>query len=313
MAEDQRGHLPRRALLIGAGSLAMLAAAGTAVRTVVGSREADGGQSPQPPETSARHSSPRPAASARLSPVARMRSARPFTVAHRGGSADWPEGSQYAYQQAVRMGVDALEMSVGRTSDGVWFGCHDRTLDRSSGTSGFVIAEHTWKEVQQHTISPPAGHPDQPNRPYWRLDEFIESYKSSHALWIDPKAAEPELYPELLALMARHVRQPKEVFVAKSMAQNTAWAQLSGAHRIQSWGFYFSSDLHEDPQLLARTQKPWTMFGLDWDAPAQQWRDLSATGRPLVAHVLSQRAQRQVALDHGAQGLMIAGVTEVLG
>jgi glycerophosphoryl diester phosphodiesterase len=50
---------------------------------------------------------------------------RPFYVAHRGGSADWPEQSMLAYRSAVACGVDALEVSLARSADGVWFGLHD--------------------------------------------------------------------------------------------------------------------------------------------------------------------------------------------
>src|SRR4051794_19658877 len=36
--------------------------------------------------------------------------ARPFYVAHRGGSSDWPECSLLAYRESVARGVDALEI-----------------------------------------------------------------------------------------------------------------------------------------------------------------------------------------------------------
>src|SRR4051794_28007721 len=62
---------------------------------------------------------------------------RPFYVAHRGGSDDWPECSLLAYRESVARGVDALEMPLARSQDGVWFGLHDETLDRTSGTTGF--------------------------------------------------------------------------------------------------------------------------------------------------------------------------------
>ena len=51
--------------------------------------------------------------------VSDLRSADPFYVAHRGGSRDWPEMSMAAYRAAVGLGVDALEISLARTSDGV--------------------------------------------------------------------------------------------------------------------------------------------------------------------------------------------------
>lgn len=57
---------------------------------------------------------------------------RPFTIAHRGSDRDWPEMTARAYVGSTAAGAHALEMSLGRTSDGVWFGLHDRSLDRTS-------------------------------------------------------------------------------------------------------------------------------------------------------------------------------------
>ncbi len=280
------GSVGRRGLLIGAGGMVATAAIATPVARWLDARDR---------------------------PVARMLRQQPFTVAHRGGSSDWPEMSQYAYQQSVSAGVDALEMSVGRTSDGVWVGVHDVSLDRTSGTHGFVVAEHTFAELSQHQILPPGGHPDQAPRPYWRLDEFIDTYRNSHSLWVDPKAVDPRHYPELISVMKAHQPHLASTFVAKSGAANSAWAQLAVSNKMDSWGFYFVQDLDADPGLFARPKQPWTMLGLDWNASDIWWRRFEADGRPLVAHVLYEASQRPTALSRGARGLMIAGITEVLG
>ena len=51
------------------------------------------------------------------------------------------EDSIHAYRQSVAHGYRALEISVARSADGVWFGLHDTTLDRTSGTVGFAADE----------------------------------------------------------------------------------------------------------------------------------------------------------------------------
>lgn len=280
------GHrVSRRALLIGAGAAVAAGAAGVPIAASLW---------------------PRP-------PVEAMRRAVPFTIAHRGGSADWPEMSAYAYGRSVSFGVNALEMSVSRTADGVWCGVHDGTLDRTSGTTGFNVAEHTWDEVRRHLVDPPPGHPDQPSRPYWRLADLIDRYHSSHALWIDPKAVAQRFYAELMSVLVGSVPKPAEVFVAKSGAENGPWAELAEGHGIESWGFYYGRQLDADPDFFARTQRPWTMLGLDVGASAAHWRSFTADGRPVVAHVLTTDAARRTALRRGAAGLMIAGVEEILG
>ena len=40
-------------------------------------------------------------------------------IAHRGGSGLWPENTLFAFQNAAILGVDALEMDVRTTADGV--------------------------------------------------------------------------------------------------------------------------------------------------------------------------------------------------
>ncbi|WP_439591364.1 glycerophosphodiester phosphodiesterase [Microbacterium sp.] len=245
--------------------------------------------------------------------VEAMLAKRPFVVAHRGGSVDWPEMSEYAYAQSVALGVDALEMSVARTSDGVWIGAHDSTLDRTAGVSGFRIADHTWDEVRKLRILPPDRNPDQESRPYWRLTDLLDQYRGSHALWVDPKAVGPQHYPELMALLTGSVQTPAEVFVAKSDASNTPWAELAREEGLETWGFYYGDQLAADPGLFDRTQEPWTMLGLDDNATDAQWAAFAADGRPVVAHVLSRPEQFRLAVERGARGLMVSGVRELRG
>jgi glycerophosphoryl diester phosphodiesterase len=51
--------------------------------------------------------------------------------AHRGGSGPAPENSLPAFQAAIALGVDALEMDLQLTRDGVLVVHHDATLERS--------------------------------------------------------------------------------------------------------------------------------------------------------------------------------------
>jgi glycerophosphoryl diester phosphodiesterase len=59
-------------------------------------------------------------------------------VAHRGSSADAPEHTLAAYQQAVDDGADALECDVRLTADGHLVCVHDRRIDRTSDGRGVV-------------------------------------------------------------------------------------------------------------------------------------------------------------------------------
>jgi glycerophosphoryl diester phosphodiesterase len=59
-------------------------------------------------------------------------------IAHRGGKAQWPEETIYAFREAVNLGVDVLEMDVQLTRDGVLVLMHDPTVTRTTQRLGPV-------------------------------------------------------------------------------------------------------------------------------------------------------------------------------
>jgi hypothetical protein len=234
---------------------------------------------------------------------------RPFLVAHRGSELDWPEMSLHAYEQCVARGVQALEMSLSRSSDGVWFGLHDGTLDRTSGTAGFVAAEHTWAEIRRHRISAAATTDRrQPERPYLDLVTFLKRFSGSNVLFIDPKAVDSHHFPELVEIIRRHVRSPRASVVAKSEAVNTGWAELARAAGMRSWGFYYPKDLPPAGTLFTATHPSWDLLGLDQTASSEQWRLVTSVGKPVIGHVITTRAGRDRVVGFGARGVMCADV-----
>lgn len=288
-----RQHSPRpsrRAFLIGAASLAAAAAIGVPAAMAVGGT----------PTTNGRL----------VSPMLRV---RPFTIAHHGGSRDWPEMSMFAYRSAAAAGVDALEMSVARTSDGVWFGLHDSTLDRTSGTTNFIPAQHTWAEVKQYLISA-AGttSPSQQARPYARVEEVLTAFGDTHTIFLDPKTASATYYPELLSIVERLVSDPQQTVVAKGYCTTTGWGLIAQKRGYQSWGYYYANELAASSTLLTSTLAAWTLLGLDAGGDAAQWASLVAVGRPVIGHVVQTAASAQTSLAKGAQGLMISGVAETM-
>lgn len=235
-----------------------------------------------------------------------------FTVAHRGGSLDWPEMSMEAYRNAVSAGVNALEISLARTSDGVWFGLHDETLDRTSGTSGFVAAEHTWKEVGQHRISAAeTNDPRQAPQPYLRFEELVAAYGSTHTIFVDPKVVPPEHFGELFALMGT-VDHPTNTFVAKGYCTAREWPVDARGRGYRTWGYYYGAELASDPALFASTRDRWSWLGLDYNGGEEAWRTLTASGSPVLAHIVPSRAAADQALRLGADGMVVSGVREVL-
>ncbi|MBM3263936.1 MAG: glycerophosphodiester phosphodiesterase [candidate division Zixibacteria bacterium] len=61
-----------------------------------------------------------------------------LAIAHRGGRGLWPENTMYAFENAIRMGVDVLEFDVHLTKDGKLVVIHDDRVDRTTEATGRV-------------------------------------------------------------------------------------------------------------------------------------------------------------------------------
>ncbi len=72
---------------------------------------------------------------------------RPLVIGHAGGDRSWPHSTMYAFSQAAYAGVDALEMDLQMTVDGVLVVHHDDTVDRTTGATGRV-RDMTYEELQ---------------------------------------------------------------------------------------------------------------------------------------------------------------------
>jgi glycerophosphoryl diester phosphodiesterase len=68
--------------------------------------------------------------------------------AHRGGAALAPENTIAAFDLGLAAGAEGLELDVQLSADGVVVVCHDETLDRTTDTSGHVVAR-TASELQR--------------------------------------------------------------------------------------------------------------------------------------------------------------------
>ncbi len=59
-------------------------------------------------------------------------------IAHRGGSDLAPENTQAAFQNAIKLGVDMIEIDVEQTIDSVVVVIHDSKVDRTTNGTGSV-------------------------------------------------------------------------------------------------------------------------------------------------------------------------------
>lgn len=73
----------------------------------------------------------------------------PLAIAHRGGGGMSPENTLYAFERAIALGVDVLELDVRSTSDGELVVLHDATVDRTTDGRGLKINEMTLADVKK--------------------------------------------------------------------------------------------------------------------------------------------------------------------
>lgn len=253
--------------------------------------------------------------------VAQMLAEPMFYCAHRGGSLDFPEMSLYAYGQAALAGYGAVELSLARTSDGVWFGLHDASLDRTSlGTGGgsgttLVASSMTWAQVQSYSIlgSTPANNPTQANQPYMRWEDLMALYYGTHVIFVDPKVASAYT-GELLNIMDAMPGTPTDHFVAKyygvsgNVSNTTGWAHDAGVRGYKSWGYFYQSDVPNLPTYADR----WDILGMDYGADQSSWTSVLSYGKPVMAHILPNAAAFTTAQNYGASGVMVSGIKNVV-
>jgi hypothetical protein len=230
------------------------------------------------------------------------------TWAHRGGSANWPEMSKYAYDQSVAAGYGALEFSANRTSDGVWVGCHDASLNRTSQTTGLAdISAMTWAQVQtyQNTLNS-AGTP----RTYYRLDQFLDDFTGTHVAIVDPKYAIGTYNTEFLNLLDAHGGNTKIVVKFYGVGSGaTALADAATARGYQTWGYFYDTDVTGGG--LAADQSHWSILGMNYDASQAAWDAALAYGKPVVGHIAASQANYNTAISRGARMVQCANVAGI--
>jgi hypothetical protein len=236
----------------------------------------------------------------------------PFYCAHRGGSDVWPEMSLHAYTQAGFWGVGALELSVSRTSDGVWFGLHDDTLDRTSGLAGGTNLDPstlTWAQIQasyQISADIPAG---QTAKPYMRIEDYCAAYGDSHVTFLDPKNDVAHL-TELLDLVDANItgtladRVVLKYFGVSGMTVPNAAA----ARGMKTWGYFYQASATDLPTYAGR----WDILGMDYSADNTAWTAVTSYGKPVMSHICASPANVTAGTSRGAVGAMVSGVTATI-
>lgn len=251
------------------------------------------------------------------------RTNRVWVMGHRGGSLDYQEHSARGYVQSAIAHVDVLEFSLGRTSDGVFFGLHDATLNRTTSglAANYTASAHTWAEISALVQDlPNRGDTRFTSQPYLRLEDFIAQWSGSHTLMFDPKlintAGRQALYPIL-----QQIPRYQERVLGKFFHTGTTIADEFHAIGCKAWGYAYEEAITglkpdgtatTDP-LYSATMAKWDYLGMDFAASAAAWAQLvqMAGNKKIIGHIVANVDQANTAVQKGARALQVSGVNAV--
>ncbi|WRU97776.1 glycerophosphodiester phosphodiesterase (plasmid) [Bacillus sp. JZ8] len=124
-------------------------------------------------------------------------------VAHRGASAYAPENTIAAFDKAVEMKADYIEIDVQRSKDGKLVLIHDTTVDRTTDGSG-KVGNLTFKELRNLDAGSWKGE-QFAGAQIPTFDEILDRYHGRIGILIELKA--PELYPGIEENVAKELKE----------------------------------------------------------------------------------------------------------
>ncbi|MED4074587.1 glycerophosphodiester phosphodiesterase [Priestia endophytica] len=124
-------------------------------------------------------------------------------IAHRGASAYAPENTIAAFDKAVEMKADYIEIDVQRSKDGKLVLIHDTTVDRTTDGSG-KVGNLTFKELRNLDAGIWKGE-QFAGAQIPTFDEILDRYHGKIGILIELKA--PELYLGIEENVAKELKE----------------------------------------------------------------------------------------------------------
>lgn len=108
-----------------------------------------------------------------------------MVIAHRGFSGRYPENTLRSFREALKLPVDAIELDVRQTKDGVLIVLHDETLDRTTNGQGRA-RDFRWDELRQLDAGSWRGEAFA-GEPIPRLDEALALINGQVVVFVEIK------------------------------------------------------------------------------------------------------------------------------
>ncbi len=109
-----------------------------------------------------------------------------YVVAHRGAHEGIPENTLAAYQKAIDLGCDFVEIDLRRTKDGQYVSIHNGTVDAYTNEAKGSVKDFTLEEIRALDVGSRVG-------PEWKgtriptFDEILELCQGKIGIYLDFK------------------------------------------------------------------------------------------------------------------------------
>ncbi|MBF1368393.1 MAG: hypothetical protein HXN12_00630 [Porphyromonadaceae bacterium] len=217
-------------------------------------------------------------------------------MAHRLGGTEYPEFTQKGLTESLKAGFKALELSVRRCSTGEFVLIHDWVTTRTVPGTDYQIWNTPWSVLSGL---------QQASGGFLRLTDVVNQVGDDIVLAIDHKVtsskqvgsqgdmdSENALFDYLDTISNAKDRVLIKQFVNGGVASH---AKAKG---------YKSMCMMYPNEVAGADLSSFDVLGMEWNASDDVWATLKATGKPLIAHIITTQQQANQALSKGATGLM---------
>lgn len=157
---------------------------------------------------------------------------KPEVIAHRGGAGQWPGETLFAFEQALKIGVDVIEMDVHSTADGALVLMHNPTVDETTNGSG-AINKFSLEELQKLDAGYKWTADGGKTFPFRgkgirvpTLEEILRSFPHQR-MNIEIKQTSPDIVEPVAAMIRQHEMQDEVLVASFSHSALTEFRSIS--------------------------------------------------------------------------------------
>ena len=231
--------------------------------------------------------------------VDRFLASKPFYVAHRLGGTEYPEFTQKGLTESLKAGFKALELSVRRCSTGEFVLIHDWVTTRTVPGTDYQIWNTPWSVLSGL---------QQASGGFLRLTDVLDQVGDDIVLAIDHKVTSSkemgstgDMESEAALFDLLEARLGAENAKRRVIVKHFIKGGVSQRGRERG---YKTMCMMYPNEVAGADLSRFDVLGMEWNAEQGVWDTLKATGKPLIAHIITTRQQADTALARGATGLM---------